>query len=82
MQCEERERLWLQYEAALDVFCELVDGLPGDPSPATSSRIMVTKAAKAACVYARTEWENHLREHACDEARKKYFTAGGSFPIE
>ena len=66
MGCAERERLWIQYEAALDVFCDVVDRLPSDPTSSASSRIMIAKAAKAACVYARTAWEDHRRVHRCD----------------
>ena len=77
MICEERERLWASYERTLDDFCDCAEALSKSSRAALGSRIIAATAARDICVKARTVWENHLREHTCDENRK-FLSAGAS----
>jgi len=74
MECPERERLWAQYELALDALCDVVDDVSHSSAAALRSKIIAAKAARDRCVRARKLWEDHLRDHSCDENRK-YATA-------
>jgi hypothetical protein len=63
-----RERLWNEYNRALDVFTACADELGLPFTVATfGQRIMAVPAAKEDCKLARQAWETHLQLHECDK---------------
>jgi hypothetical protein len=72
MQCNERERLWEEYNRALDEFSTRTDEL----SPLVSDvkvfrkKVLECKEANEKCKAARTAWANHLQDHGCDQGGK------------
>ena len=81
MECQQRERLWREYEQALATLCNAVDAMKESSLTALSSSIIARNAAQKLCVEARHAWEAHLREHSCD-ANRKYMTAGSSYSTD
>jgi len=66
MDCTDRDRLWVQYQQAVNLMCECVEHLERPSQVAIESRIIAAKAAKDLCLRMREAWESHLRDHACD----------------
>lgn len=67
MRCEERERLWENYNQALRILNQSVEDLDrADNSVVWAARLMSAKAANNLSKAARDIWEDHLRTHQCD----------------
>jgi len=70
MDCVERDRLWAEYNKALNAFTECADDLAKLVSATVfGSKLIALQGAKDECKKARDAWEFHLREHRCDEHR-------------
>ena len=66
MQCSERERLWEEYNKALNQLTECVEDLNLPFTAATfGPRLISAQAAKDLCKSTRIAWEDHLRTHGC-----------------
>jgi hypothetical protein len=67
MRCAERERMWEEYNRALNTLTECVEDLELPYAAATfGPRLIAARAAKDLCRSARDAWEEHLRAHRCD----------------
>ena len=67
MDCADRERLWKNYNDALDVFTQCAEDLE-KPFTATTFglKLIAVRAAKDDCKRARDAWETHVLSHQCN----------------
>jgi hypothetical protein len=66
MHCEERERLWRLYNAALSTFSLAVDELTESIKDTRfTDRIHRAQETNSVCKTARAAWEQHIRDHEC-----------------
>jgi len=65
--CEERQRLWDAYNAALTAFSERVEDMSGSMhAPGFEDRVRKCQESNERCKAARAAWERHLAEHSCE----------------
>jgi hypothetical protein len=67
MICQERYRLWEQYNSALSAFSQAVDELTESKPGGFTEKVPKAQQANVACKAARAAWEQHIREHKCSE---------------
>jgi hypothetical protein len=67
LDCPERDRLWKQYNHALDTLTQCVNDLENASPTSLSSKIISSSAASKLFMAARENWEEHLRLHQCDK---------------
>jgi len=65
--CPERQRLWDEYNEALNAFSRCVDVLSASIDDADfHDKVRSCGDANQLCKIARTAWEEHLKQHRCD----------------
>ena len=68
MSCETRERLWQEYNEALDTFSACVeDSSKAFTAQNFSAKMIASQQANEKCKAARLAWEEHVHEHHCSE---------------
>jgi hypothetical protein len=67
MECLDRQRLWEEYNRALDTLTQCMKDLENASPTSLSSKIISASAANNLCTAARANWEEHLSTHQCDK---------------